>query len=236
MKSKVLRVGLVVLVLMFASCHWGNGALRRLESDKPSKSKGSTSRGSLQYGKRLPTDGENFSAYSQVGALMGRMVVHQKVRDAVVSTYADLAKAGDRTHYIIGETGWAHGGRFWPHRTHQNGLSVDFMVPVRRGDARDELPTWPWFGFGYGIDFDKKGVYDDLRIDFDAVARHLCTLAKTSRRHGVRVKRVIFAPELRAYLYKTKAGPCVRKSIAFMKRRAWVRHDDHYHVDFELTR
>ena len=53
--------------------------------------------------------------------------------------------------------GWPKGGAFWPHRSHENGLSVDVFVPVRdaAGQAR-EVPTWPWNRFGYGLDFAEK--------------------------------------------------------------------------------
>ena len=79
-----------------------------------------------------------------------------------------------RTRYIIGEAGWPSGGEFWPHRTHQNGLSVDFMVPVEREGKPSSLPTWPWEKFGYGVEFDSKGCRADMCIDFKALARHLC--------------------------------------------------------------
>lgn len=30
-------------------------------------------------------------------------------------------------------------------------------------------------------------------------------------------------------------GPCVQKNIPFMKEKAWIRHDEHYHVDFSVA-
>ena len=35
------------------------------------------------------------------------------------------------TVYKYTETGFENGGKFRPHKTHQNGLSVDFMTPVK---------------------------------------------------------------------------------------------------------
>lgn len=35
-------------------------------------------------------------------------------------------------------------------------------------------------------------------------------------------------------LFKTKYGQYLRDNIQFSKKRAWVRHDEHYHVDFSI--
>lgn len=52
-------------------------------------------------------------------------------------------------HYVYGETGLAHGGQIRPHRTHQAGLSVDFMVPVLDNANRSvPLPSTPMNKFG----------------------------------------------------------------------------------------
>ena len=84
--------------------------------------------------------------------------------------------------FVYGETGWAGGGRFKPHRTHQNGTSVDFMVPVRN-DAGASVPLPRGYGDRYGYD-----------LEFDA-SGHLLT---------------------------------------FMAAKPWIRHDEHYHVDFAV--
>jgi len=222
--------GLLSLALVWC----GNGLIRLLENDEPSVSRGTPSSGSLENGKRLPSGGRNYRAYSRTGALLGRNTVHHAVRDTVVDAYQSLEDAGQQHRWIYGETGWRGGGHFPPHRTHQNGMSVDFMVPVL--DPHGEpgrLPTWPHTRFGYDLDFDEKGVCGDLSIDFNAVARHLDALSVGAEAHGLRIDRVIIATD---YLDEVRGCLGKDRKVPFMEHEAWVRHDEHYHVDFMLAR
>ncbi|MGH7676246.1 MAG: penicillin-insensitive murein endopeptidase, partial [Gemmatimonadales bacterium] len=180
------------------------------------------------------TTGPNFRAYSRLAVLLGRASVHGSVRAAVLDAYAQLAAQRPQLRFIYGETGWPGGGRFRPHYTHQNGLSVDFMVPVRRRDGRvAELPTSPWLEFGYGIQFDSLGRYRDLTIDFEALADHLGALEVAAARHGLAIERVILAPEFHRLLAATSDGRALLGRLPFTLRDAWWRHDEHYHVDFK---
>jgi penicillin-insensitive murein endopeptidase len=36
-------------------------------------------------------------------------------------------------------------------------------------------------------------------------------------------------------LLATRRGDWLREHVNFMKGRAWVRHDEHYHVDFRIA-
>jgi len=227
----------MLLILLFGlALSFGNDALRWLESDAPSKSVGSTSDGTLVNAKRLPSRGENFRTYSNLGSLIGRTCVHGKVRDAMLSAFAAMSADFPDTEFTYGETAWCWGGgRLRPHRTHQNGLSVDFMVPVLdESGAPANYPARPWTKIGYALEFDASGHADALRIDFDALANHLLALDEAAEDAGIRIRRVIFAPELRRQLFETDAGKKVRTRIKFMPGKAWVRHDEHYHVDFAL--
>ena len=207
------------------------------ESDTPSRTHGIPSSGSLEYGKRLPSRGHNFGTYSDLGSLIGRTHVHSSVRQVVVTAYESLESTYPEGHFIYAESGWPRGGSFRPHRTHRSGLSVDFVVPVLSGGEPDTLMCWAANTWCYGVSFDEKGRREgdpDQRIDFDAIAAHLLALDASARAHGARIQRVIFAPDLRRALFRAKGGDQVRAKIRFMKKRAWVRHDDHYHVDFAL--
>ena len=184
---------------------------------------------------RLPISGPNFSAYSMVGVAAGRTHVHSKVAEIVTAAYAALAAKNAEVTYVYGETGWPSGGRFRPHRTHQNGLSVDFFVPVRDEDGRSmPLPTGVTNRFGYDIEFDGDGRCADYVIDFAAMAEHLYQLDVAAKARGVGIALAIFDPPLLPKLFATPRGPYLQQNLPFMKRRAWVRHDEHYHVDFAV--
>jgi penicillin-insensitive murein endopeptidase len=111
----------------------------------------------------------------------------------------------------------------------------DFMVPVRRSGAVAELATRPWNRFGYGIEFDKTGRAGDLQIDFEAIAMHLGYLQKAARAHGLEIDRVIFAPEFLPELFRTRAARRIKDDVPFFRRPVWIRHDEHYHVDFRAA-
>jgi penicillin-insensitive murein DD-endopeptidase len=224
---------LLLLCLSVLAIEFGNSLFITFESDELSESLGTTARGSLQHGKRLPTAGKNFEAYSRLGALLGRNSVHGTVRTIVLSAYADLARQSPDLRFVYGETSWSRGGPFWPHRTHQNGLSVDFMVPVRGADGHPAvLPTLPWQRFGYDLEFDAHGRCGQLQIDFEALAQHLVALDREAKAHGSGIQLFILAPELQPLLWDTPSGRTIKGAFPVMTRPAWVRHDEHYHVDF----
>ena len=197
---------------------------------------GTVGKGRLADGVALPSGGSNFSSYSTSAELLGRTYVHSKVSDVVVAAYKALEIAAPGKTFIYGESGWKSGGRIRPHRTHQNGLSVDFMVPVLDKAGRSvPLSTSPLNKFGYGIEFDASGRYDDLTIDFAAVAEHLYQLDVAARKQGIGIALVIFERGYLPRLYATARGPYLKQNLKFMKGKPWVRHDEHYHVDFAVN-
>lgn len=225
-------LALLAGILLFV--YFGNDLLRCFESDKPSQSYGSPGNGRIEYAKRLPTSGPNFRSYSRLGALLGRTSVHDKVRAAVVDAFESVRGERPDTRYTIGETGWPGGGRLRPHVSHQNGLSVDFMIPVRRKGVSVALPTNPWNIFGYGLQFDDQGKAGDLEIDFEAMAAHLDHLERAAQRNGIAIEVVIFDNELQKRLFATQRGAALKRRMRFSKKEPWIRHDEHYHVDFRL--
>lgn len=207
-----------------------------LPAQAASRCFGTVAKGRLEDGVALPDEGPNFAAYSRLGVMAGRNHVHSTVRDIVVEAYAQLATALPGNVFVYGETGWARGGRMRPHRSHQNGLSVDFFVPVRdAAGASVPLPTGLTNKLGYAIEFDAQGRFDALRIDFAAIGEHLFQLDAAAKRHGAGLAMVIFDPPLLSLLLSTPRGDWLREHVNFMKGRAWVRHDEHYHVDFQVA-
>ncbi len=197
---------------------------------------GTTSNGSLSAGVQLPPEGKNYVGYSIMARLAGRTYVHSEVRDIIVSAYKDLETEQPDKVYKYAETGFKEGGEFKPHKTHRNGLSVDFMTPVKdKSGSSDHLPTNLLNKLGYDIEFDADDHYDDLYIDYDALAAHVVALHKQAKENGYDLWRVIFDPKLQPNLYKTKYGQYLKDHIQFSNKRSWVRHDEHYHVDFSIA-
>lgn len=194
---------------------------------------GTPAAGRLEGGVRLPPSGSNFRAYSRAGVALGRTHAHSRVAAAIVDAYSDLDRDAPGKTYVYGETGFPAGGPFKPHRTHGNGLSVDFMVPVldRRGRSVP-LPGNANDRYGYDLEFDARGRLGELRIDFEALAEHLHALDRAGRRRGAPIGRVILAPEYLPALFATSHGPALRRQLRFERGRVWWRHDEHYHVDF----
>ena len=211
----------------------GMGSLWSM-ADSRSTCYGTTSNGRLANACELPAGGTNYSPYSTVARWLGRTWVHCDVAQVIVSAYDALAESHPKKHYVYGETGFRNGGEFKPHKTHRNGLSVDFMTPVIDADGKSvPLPTSVTNKYGYAIEFDSATRHEDLRIDFEAISAHLSALKSSAKKQGVGIWRVIFDPELQPYLHTTKAWPEI-SDMTFSRKRSWVRHDDHYHVDFAI--
>lgn len=196
---------------------------------------GTVSNGRLEGSVKLPVSGDNFSAYSTLAASAGRTHVHAKVAAVVTGAYAALQANSPGVTYVYGETGGPSGGRFQPHRTHQNGLSVDFFVPVRNGQGVSvPMPTHVTTRFGYDVEFDARAMFGEFSIDFPALAEHLYQLDVVARPKGVGIALVIFDTAYLPRLFATPRGAYLQKNLRFMKRAPWVRHDEHYHVDFAV--
>ncbi len=196
---------------------------------------GTAEKGRIENAWQLPASGENFSAYSRAGVLTGRNYIHSKVYAIILDAYKELERQQPGKKFVYGETGWKTGGRFRPHKTHQNGLSVDFFVPVLDKNGKSvPLPANLFNKFGYAIEFDSHGKYKNYAIDFDAMAAHLTALKEAADRHGIKILRVIFETDLQGHLFKTPDGEKLQSLMTFSKKPSWVRHDEHYHVDFDV--
>jgi penicillin-insensitive murein endopeptidase len=184
---------------------------------------------------QLPVSGYNFVSYSKIARIAGRTYVHSAVKKIIVNAYKDLEVEQPEKVYKYAETGLEDGGQFKPHKTHRNGLSVDFMTPVTDNKGGSvHLPTHLFNKFGYDIEFNEGNLFDDLSIDFEALAAHIVSLHKQAKKSGYDLWRVIFAPELQPNLFKTKYADYLNKHIKFSTKRSWVKHDEHYHVDFSV--
>lgn len=196
---------------------------------------GTVSHGRLDGGVKLPVHGPNFAAYSNLGATVGRTAVHQKVVDVILASYAALAVSIPSITYVYGQTGFPEGGPFKPHKTHQNGLSADFFVPVRTSTGLPAiLPSTLSNRFGYLIEFDARGRYQNYQIDVTAYAEHLYELQRAATARSVGISLVIVDPAYLPLLFATPRGPSLREHLPFMLTTPFIRHDEHFHVDFSV--
>lgn len=204
-----------------------------VQASEPSRCFGTTDRGRLTNGWQLPSSGSNFSAYSVMGTTLGRNYVHSAVYETVLDAYTSLNVTAPEKRYVYGETGWATGGRFRPHKTHQNGLSVDFFVPVIDKNGKSvPLPTGIFNKLGYNIEFTNEGKFEEYTIDFDALSEHLLALKRAAKHHEIKIWRVIFDNDLQKKLFASDKGKLLKTKMRFSTKKPWVRHDEHYHVDF----
>lgn len=207
-----------------------------LDDDTPSHSSGRRGRGRLEHGHVFAPVGVGHQAYSMLGAGLGRQYAHHAVRDTLTEAFA-VRRAAGAARYVLGETGLRGGGRMRPHRTHQNGMSVDVFMPVRdAGNQPSSLPTWPWHGFGYRWEFDRAGSAPPYHIDFVELAELLRATEARAAAHGLELERVIIAPEYVPLVLATAPGKRLGAIASRLTRRpVWVRHDEHVHLDFRSS-
>ena len=228
----VWKITSISIVSVFLFLFLFPNVLMVFENDEPSVSIGSVSNGSIKNAKRMEYRGENFTTYSFAGYLLGRTFVHSQLKKTILESYKNCQSTCPDIDFVLGEIGKRNGGRFLPHRTHRNGLSVDFMTPLLKyGEpyrSNHLFNLW-----GYSWEFNDKGEKGSVEIDYETMAKHLFSLEKMAKENGLRIKKVIFDPVLRPYLLATQTGQKL-KHLPYTKNRVVVRHDDHYHVDFEV--
>jgi len=124
---RILRVPLAICALsVFTTA--GLAGYSTSEHGQPSVCYGDAVSGRLERGTRLSYSGENYRAYSMLGFALGRTYVHSSVRDVMRDAYAELAKSHPDLRFIYGESGWATGGRFHPHKGLGIGMAAIFSL------------------------------------------------------------------------------------------------------------
>lgn len=207
--------------------------------ETPSRSIGSVSNGKLKHGKLLPYYGDNYTYFDRESYLSSRGFTSDLVSDIITDSYKELKSIHpDRKFYLM-EMSNKEGGKIAPHRTHQNGLSVDFMMPkLKNGKPDYSLDTLG--RTHYLLEFDDDGRYEDdpsITIDFDLIAEHLLILDDEARKRGSKIEKVIIKVEYKDELYSTPNGKKLKERGIYVVRglSSLINrlHDDHYHVDFK---
>ncbi len=212
------------------------------KNDGKSISNGKPENGSLQNAYLLPRKGPNFAYGSWFSYyILGHGYVNSKVYQTISDTYSELQTIYPNKKFFILECSRKNGGKMFPHRTHQNGLSVDFFTPlIKNGNSK----YYRSFGiFRYALNFISNGtsrLNSKVKIDFNTMTRHILVLEKNARKNGLRIKKVIFNTALRDSLFSTENGKILKKKNIYFARNLSPQlnrlHDDHYHIDFEPIR
>lgn len=208
------------------------------DNDTASKAIGTVGNGSLKQGKLIPYKGENFIYFDRRSYLEGRAFLHGDVRATLLKMYDSLSTALPNRYFTVMECANQNGGELFPHKTHQNGLSVDFMMPLIRYDK-------PYYGLDtlginhYALNFNDQGNYtadETIKIDFNTVAHQILLLDKFARERGLHVQKVILKIELKDELFSTKFGKVLKNSDIYfvqgLSPAINALHDDHFHIDF----
>ncbi len=220
-KQVYILLAIIVCALVIPSF-----AQIRHKNQGKSISKGEVNKGAIENAYQLPRKGENFKYFSVFSYyVLGRAYVNSAVYHTVLESYAEMHKSHPEKYFRIMECSRKHGGNMRPHRTHQNGLSIDFMTPLMKRN---------------GMNFDNKGCLKldkKVSVDFDVMAQHILELDKAARKQGYKISKVIFKLEMKDALFATENGKKLQaKGIYFAQRLSPIinkLHDDHYHVDFE---
>ena len=233
-KLKYTALILVIITIIFA-------IPELLYSNRgESKAVGSVRNGTLENSYLLPYSGDNFRYFSWMSYYcMNNGYLHSDVYKTVLQAYATCERTCPDIRFRVMECADKHGGKMLLHRTHQNGMSVDFMVPKKNGNRQshffDRLGLWH-----YLLEFTDSGKLKfnkNVEIDFETMARHILALDDAARNNGLRIRKVIFKVELKDDFFNTPSGKKVKqRGIYFVRALTpFINkvHDDHYHIDFE---
>tara|TARA_B110000037_G_scaffold26795_1_gene31547 strand:+ start:12427 stop:13263 length:837 start_codon:yes stop_codon:yes gene_type:complete len=209
--------------------------------DTASASIGTVGNGTLKHAKLMPYKGKNFIYFDRESYLAGRGFLHGLVRSTVLTTYDSLSRALPHRYFNIMECSNEDGGEMFPHKTHQNGMSIDFMMPLLQNNK-------PYYGLDtigaahYLLNFDDEGKYSrdpSISIDFNLVARKILLISYFARQFGLNVTKVIIKIELKDELFATEYGQLLKASDIYVVQGLSplinALHDDHFHLDFGFS-
>ena len=202
-------------------------------------SKGTVSNGKLSNAVLFPPKGNNYNYFSGQSYLKGRAFVNSEVKNILLDALVSLENIVPDQQFQIMEIAHEHGGELWPHRTHQKGTSVDFMLPKMKDGKVDYSLDKKGISH-YFLNTNNNGVYDDsdgVKINFESTAKEILALNEAANSNGWKIKKVILKIELLDDLFKTPSGKKLKQlKIYFAKslsKKVNDVHDDHFHIDFE---
>jgi len=237
-KSKGFKIVLssTVAVLLFLSIpeiiHKNKGK---------SESIGSVRNGSLKNGYLMPYSGTNFSYFSPFSYyILNNAYTHQKVYNTIIQAYKTCENTCPGIKFGLMETSDKHGGKLMIHRTHQNGLSADFMIPKKRKEKQSRVLDRLGLSH-YLLFFDddgKNNIAKSISLDFESMGKHIIALDDAAKTNGLAIRKIILKIALKDDLLATEAGKEIsRRGIYIVQNLSDIVdtvHDEHYHIDFRF--
>lgn len=203
----------------------------------PSTSIGGVGNGRIENSTVVPFSGANFVYFDTTSYLSGRAHTSDKLCATILDAFAALEKSCDH-RFVLMELSNKNGGEIYPHRTHQNGRSADFMSPLLK-NGNPYLDLDHLGGPHYLLEFDGSGkLIDDpsVYINFDLIALQILELDKAARKNKMKIEKVIWKIELLDELLAGENGKLLAKSGIYITRNLSPLinslHDDHFHIDF----
>ena len=206
-------------------------------------SHGSVRNGSVENAYLADWSGTNYSYFSFISYFLAdNAYLHSDIYKIVKQAYKTCEITCPGIHFKLMECGNTKGGKMYFHRTHQNGLGIDFMIPNKKNGN-----VFRWFDhlgmLHYLLEYDKDGrnnIFSSVHLDFETMAKHILALDDAAKANGFRIHKAILKVELLDDFFATPSGRKVKeRGIYFMPRLyplANKVHDDHYHIDFERAR
>jgi penicillin-insensitive murein DD-endopeptidase len=203
---------------------------------------GTPGNGSLKnaYQIKYKTNNSRYFSFTSF-YLVGTGFVHSKLYQTLLDSYNECETTCPGIKFRTMECSLKKGGKTLIHRTHRNGLSIDFMVPKVKNEK--QVKTYDRIGLlHYLLNFDSNGrlkMNKMVSIDFETMGKHIIALDNAARKNGLAISKVILNIDLKDDFYSTKSGKEVkRRGIYFarnLSKTIDMVHDDHYHVDFKIT-
>ena len=238
MRNYKIKILAIITVLIGMVIFIANTIL--YSNEGVSKSIGTTGNGALGNAYLIDNNTPNSKYFSWVSYfLMGNCYVNSKLYYTMLDSYRECENTCKGIKFKVMECSGKKGGNILLHRTHQNGMSADFMVSkIRNGK---QVRFYDRLGLlHYLLDFDSSGrlILDQkVSIDFDTMGKHIIALDNAARKNGLKISKVILKIDLKDDLFTTDAGKEIQsRGIYFAKslpEKVDLMHDDHYHVDFE---
>ena len=109
----------------------------------------------LEGTRSLPPRGKGYRTYSYFGSALGRQYAHHKVIETLQDAFANLHETTGQT-FDVAKLAPNTVVNLVPHFTHREGMSVNIMTPMKKGDKPARLSTGPMSLWGYCWHIDAK--------------------------------------------------------------------------------